>query len=211
MNQVQFYFIEQHFREGLMFQTNPEWIKIRKGRVTGTDIKALYQKSDSEGYQDLVGRIAIERATDIIFQEKRITDAMERGLEYEDEARQAFMTQTGKNVAEIGFIGLGDKAGFSPDGVILDEHETLEIKIPLPENFVSMCMGKAEKTYSKQCLWGLKVLGYKTCNLWIYSPELRKGHLIRIDTDPDFNNECDQKLTEIEAEITKQVEFLKGM
>lgn len=206
-----FHLIPQHYREGLFWQTNPAWLKLRKGRITGTDITALYQKSDSAGYQDLVGRVAMERATNVMFSEKRINDAMERGLEYEDEARKAFVAQTGKNVAEFGFIGFGETTGFSPDGIIPDLMETLEIKIPLPENFVSNCMGKAEKAYVKQCLWGLKILGYKTCNLWIYSPELKVGHLIKIDSDSDFNSECDQKLAEIEIEIAKQVEFLNGL
>lgn len=211
MQKVKFYTIEQHFRDGFMFQTNPEWLKVRKGRITGTDIIALFQKSDSMGYQDLVGRIAMERATDIVFSEKHITGSMERGLEYEDEARQAFIAKTGKHVAEFGFIGLDDNLGFSPDGIIPDLQETLEIKIPEPENFVSNCTGKAEKTYSKQCLWSLKVLGYKTCNLWIYSPELKTGYLIKIDSDPDFNSECNNKIAEIEQEIAKQVKFLQAL
>ena len=104
MELPKFHLIPQHYREDFMWQTNADWLALRKGRITGTDITALYQKSDSAGYQDLVGRIAMERATNVMFAEKRITDAMERGLDFEDEARQAFIAQTGKNVAEFGLL-----------------------------------------------------------------------------------------------------------
>jgi len=119
-------------------QQTPAWHYLRKGKVTGTTLKAIIgtPKARLDAFYTIVG----ERLTvgDMDSDER----PMDRGNRLEDEARAMFEFKTGKKVKTVGFCESDENQfiGFSPDGLI-DEGsdiytEDIEIKCPETKNYV---------------------------------------------------------------------------
>lgn len=115
-------------------QRSDEWHHLRKGKLTGTCIKALM--GTPKARQDLIYELVAERLTNGLVEEE---NPMERGVRLESEALMAFEFETGKKVDSIGFASSDDNEymAISPDGFI-GEDEALEIKCPGGKNYVKM-------------------------------------------------------------------------
>lgn len=97
-------------------QKSPEWLEVRKGKVTGTGLKKILgtkSAQDQYFYEILAERLATSDGTEN-------ENAMDRGSRIEADAREAFEKRTGKIVEEAGFLqaDFDRNAGCSPDGII---------------------------------------------------------------------------------------------
>lgn len=96
-------------------QESPQWLDVRKGKITGSKLKHIVTKRGSKrkiGFYELIAeRLAIE-------EEKE--DAMERGHRLEKDAREAFSALTGHVIDEVGFCISDENPNIavSPDGMI---------------------------------------------------------------------------------------------
>lgn len=115
-------------------QKTPAWHYIRKGKITGTTLKAIMgtPKAKKDAYYELVG----ERLTvgDMDSDEK----PMDRGNRLEPEARAMYQFKTGEIIEEVGFCESDENEfmGYSPDGLIRGGVKGLEIKCPETKNYV---------------------------------------------------------------------------
>ena len=122
-----------------MDQGSQEWHHIRKGKITGTTLKAIMGTKAAR--QEALYEIVAERLTNgRELQEGE--NAMDRGNRLEPEAVAIFEFETGKKTEKIGFAqsDRNDFIGNSPDRMISNtkEEEMLEIKCPLGKNYVKM-------------------------------------------------------------------------
>jgi putative phage-type endonuclease len=109
-------------------QRSPEWFMIRKGRISGTDLRKVTGTKivrDNYFYEHLAERLTRGLPDD--------ESALNRGVRLEDEARERFETETGKKVEVVGFVtsSKNEFIGSSPDGLIKTRgkyKEALEIK-----------------------------------------------------------------------------------
>lgn len=114
-------------------QNTPEWIEARLGIVTasqfGTVMALGRGGSASKTRATYMLKLLGERLTGEP-SENFTTQAMERGHEMEDEARQAYCFMTGNDVDLVGFMRNGEK-GASPDGLIgSDGLQEIKTKVP---------------------------------------------------------------------------------
>ncbi len=112
-------------------QGTPEWFELRKGTISGSRLSKVVVKRGNkrkiEFYEILAEKLGTPAEKD------GLSSSRERGHEFEDEARQAFMEKTGKKVEQVGFIVSDDNPNFglSPDGIIYEGEkitEAIEIK-----------------------------------------------------------------------------------
>ena len=99
-----------------MQQRSPEWFDARKGHITGTGLKKVIGRKDSQEsyfYEILAERLAISDGSEA-------ESAMDRGVRLENEALEAFEKKTGNIVESVGFIESSENQGIgcSPDGLI---------------------------------------------------------------------------------------------
>lgn len=174
------------------YQTNPEWLELRADRFTASNAADLLSKGkDKDGLSKTIKKLINSRAMQkrtgwiddsaMSYSEK---EAVTRGLVYEEEARQWYQRQTGRNVVECGFVERGSYIGCSPDGLVCDELRTVQIKIPMPADFVEAILN-GWKDYVPQCHFERFVCCFKVADLVIYSPELQTGKIIEIPADPE--------------------------
>lgn len=199
-------------------QQTPEWHYLRKGKVTGTTLKAIIgtPKARTDAFYEMVG----ERLTigDMSSDER----PMDRGNRLEDEARAMFEFRTGKKVKTAGFCESDEHPhmGFSPDGLIDNGEEyyteDLEIKCPETKNYVKAWFtNTVPEEYYAQVIQSF-IVNERLETKWfvLYHPEIEiyPMHIIKVtrqDVQGDIANykvkeliflqEVEDKLKEIIA------------
>lgn len=132
-------------------QHSIEWHEIRHGKIGGTRAKELFVKSDTLFYKLLAETI---EPFDEDFEEGYLSDAMERGNEYEPQAREELNKYTGLEFIECGWIQSDNELiGISPDGITSDLENQCEIKCPGAIAHLKMCVkNEIAVEYINQCV-----------------------------------------------------------
>ncbi len=118
-------------------QKSDEWHHLRKGKITGTTLKAIM--GTPKARQDAIYEIIAERLTVGVESEGDYENPMDRGNRLEPDAIAMFELETGKSVERVGFAE-DDTNPFianSPDGLI-GEDEAIEAKCMGGKNHVKM-------------------------------------------------------------------------
>lgn len=153
-------------------QGTDEWHHIRKGKITGTTLKAIM--GTPKARQDAIYEIVAERLTVGVDSENSFENAMERGSRLEPDAIAMFELETGKSVERIGFAE-DDTNPFianSPDGLIGDD-EAIEAKCMGGKNHVKMWLtNEIPDDYQWQ------VVQY-----FVVNPELKKLYFVGYNPD----------------------------
>lgn len=137
-------------------QHSIEWFEIRWGKIGGTRAKELFVKTDTLFYKLLAETI---EPFDEDFEEGFQSDAMERGNEFEPQARIELQKYTGIEFLECGWIqNENELLGISPDGITADFKIQCEIKCPQPVAHLKMCVkDEIDYGYINQCVHAFTV------------------------------------------------------
>ena len=95
-------------------QGSPEWLQLRLGKVTGTSLGRVF-KAD---YLSLIDELVSEQLTDMPADDSFVSDAMQRGIDLQDDALDLYEAMTGVTLIRGGFVQ-SDRfplLGYSPDG-----------------------------------------------------------------------------------------------
>lgn len=132
-------------------QNSLEWHEIRHFKIGGTRAKELFVKSDTLFYKLLAEAI---EPFDEDYEEGYQSDAMERGNEYEPQARIELGKYTGLEFLECGWIQSNHPLiGISPDGITSDFKIQAEIKCPGTVSHIKMCVSnEIPIEYINQCV-----------------------------------------------------------
>lgn len=163
-------------------QRSPEWQIWRKNGIGSSDIAAISGKSPwctpYQVWEKLMG-----------FRESEpVNPAMQRGIDYEDEARAYLGDPDLKPVC----IEHDHYHYFhaSLDG--LGKDYFCEIKVPSSQNFASYEQDIPEHYYI-QVQWQFLVSGLKRCIFLVYSPEKKFGYKIEVEPDEQVMDELERK------------------
>jgi hypothetical protein len=142
-------------------QGTPEWLTLRLGIVTASELDSLLVSGKGEAgfgvaaftYMDqLIGERITEEAAELPFQ----TRATIRGHELELVARSLYEGREGVITQQVGII-LNHGIGYSPDALVGEDGLT-EIKTKLPKFQVGVILaGEVPKEHVSQCQGGLWV------------------------------------------------------
>ena len=118
-------------------QRSPEWFASRAGRLTSSNVDAIFMQGRSKGSESVTKRdLRIRLALESIAGQSLDGDAyrsaeMQYGAELEPEARLVYEAETGALVREVGFLSCRElPIGCSPDGVIGEFFGGAEFKCP---------------------------------------------------------------------------------
>lgn len=171
-------------------QHSLEWFEIRHGKIGGTRAKELFVKSDTLFFKLLAESI---EPFDEDFEEGYQSEAMERGNEFEPQARIELQKYTGVEFIECGWIQSDNELmGISPDGISSDLTIQCEIKCPQPIAHLKMCVSnEIDYGYINQCVHAFTV-NEKLENLYFtsYRPECEIKPLFvkKLNRDSLVNN-----------------------
>lgn len=129
--------LKQKMKKHNIEQGTPEWHQLRKGKITGTQLKDIMGTPKKR--EDAIYEIIAERLTIGVEDSENYENAMDRGIRLEPDAISAFELETGKIVEVTGFCedDTNPMIANSPDGLI-GETEAVEAKCMGGKNHVKM-------------------------------------------------------------------------
>ena len=174
-------------------QNSDEWMDLRRGKFTASVFSDLFMAKHTAGYRNAIYQVVFERLTGET-PESFSGNWMERGHEFEAEAREAYELITFNKVSNGGFCELNEWIGGSPDGFV--KSGLVEIKCPKFSTQIDYLISKQlPKIYEKQVQGQLYVTGAKLCDFMCYHPKL-KPLIIRVERDETMILEIKEKLEE---------------
>ena len=157
-------------------QGTDEWFDIKAGKLSASTAHDLMINGKGEGG---FGSGAITQLARVV--EERLTGkrqeggfsgnwATEWGHTWEPVAREEFELRNFLKVREVGVIEKSSCIVASPDGLVPEIEEGLEIKC-FPKNHIGVVeTGSWDKKITTQCLFNLWVSGYKKWHLVFFHP-----------------------------------------
>lgn len=193
-------------------QGSEAWKNYRVGSVGGSSISSVLAKGKGASRKTLMYKLAGEILSGCKTDGYK-SEAMQRGNDFEDEARQYYEFVTGNTVEQVALIQ-GNIPGThnSPDGLI-DADGGLEIKVRLPHVYVELLeTEKIEIGYKRQCNHFLWITGREWIDYINYCPEITQNPMqkIRIFPDPEIIGQIETELPVFLKELGEMVQRVGG-
>lgn len=200
-------------------QESADWMAERAGKFTASrasDLMARTKSGPAASRGALLTLLAVERLTGQCVPTYS-NSAMQRGVELEAEARDAYAFARLAVVEECGFIACADlpNCGASPDGLIGDDG-LLEIKCPanMAKHLDALRTGDHAKEYRWQLQHQLMVTGRRWVDAVSYDPRFPE-HLqlaiTRVFRDEAAIKELRAAIATADAEIEAIVAELRAL
>lgn len=206
--------------DGLMMQTNREWLEARRGHITASTVNDFLAKGRKKGEEfGKMAQKAIRKymAEKLGWEEQEATFSekfhIKRGLVFERRAIELFATETGFNVKnDIGFVSReinGIKFGCSPDAYIVDDNGVIaayvEIKSFELQGFLEAVEELASPKMQTQMQSTMMVTDTAKCYAVWYCPELDKIVYISYTRGLNFRRNIETR-TPLAIEYMKKLE-----
>ena len=212
--------LPQHNEDG---SPNPDWLKVRAGRITGSDFHQYMGLAKKDELSDTAESNLYKKVLESLgysFESYR-SSAMEDGNENEPLARADYIAETFNDVHEVGFVDWEKlRAGCSPDGVIYIEKPNLdfqnmcyeefkeiittpikkiiEINCPEIKNYLKMAKGKIPPVYMTQMQFNMLITGAKSCDFVVWHPDMRLS-VQEIKADANYQKDIITVLEKLNA------------
>lgn len=195
-----------------MLQRTPEWFDARCGKVTASriaDVMATVKTGEATSRANYRAEKVLERESGQAQDSGYVSYAMQRGIEQEAAAREAYEFMRRLDVVEVAFIAHPNMpdAGASPDGLVGDDG-LLEIKCPEARAMLDALLGvEVDKKYVLQCQFQMAVTGRKWVDLCTYREGCRLA-IRRIDRDDKWIAEIEKEVLKFLGEVEREYEQL---
>lgn len=198
-------------------QGSQDWLQARCGMFTASraaDLMARTRSGPSASRGNLLALLAVERLTGQPVEGYR-NAAMDRGIELEAEARDAYSFATGEAVTEAGFVVCPDlpNTGCSPDGFV-GADGLVELKCPasMAKHLAALRSGEHAKEYRWQLQHQLMVTECAWVDAVSYDPRWPE-HLqlatVRVERDDEAIAELREAIKVADAEVEAIVSELQ--
>ena len=201
-----------------LLQQHEDWVADRVGKITASRVKDISAKTrKGKALNATMTTLLTERLTGEI-EDRRISDAMQWGIDNEPNAIAAYENKTGEFVVGCGLIPHPaiSMSGASPDGLIGDDG-LIEVKCPNRDTHTNTLLTQqVPDEYLPQITWQLACTGRKWCDFVSYDPRFSEDlqtviiRVMRDDVDiVALENEvaaCNAKLNQIIENLTKTKE-----
>lgn len=199
-------------------QDSQEWMAARAGKFTASraaDLMAKTRTGVSASRANLIATLVAERITGHTVEGYR-NAAMDRGIELEAEARDAYSFHTGAAVKEVGFVTCDwlPNTGCSPDGEV-GEDGLVEIKCPasMAKHLDALLSGSHADEYRWQLQHQLMVTGSRWVDVDSYDPrwpEHLQQAIRRVNRDEDAIKALAAEIIKADAEVEAKVNELRS-
>lgn len=162
-------------------QNTPEWDAAKIGVPSASAFEKIFTSTGKiSGQRD---KYLQQLAREKILGRKEngySSASMQRGHEFEGEARSFFSMINDVNVEQVGLCYLDERKdrSCSPDGLMISEKEGLEIKCPeLAAHYEYLKEGKLPTKYFVQVQGSLYITGFEKWHFLSYYPDLKHLHI----------------------------------
>ena len=193
-------------------QNTDEWFQLRMGKITSSNfskIMANYGKAFGNPALDYAMRVAIESKTNVNIETFK-NEWMERGIEMEQDAREAYEMLTFTDVLPGGFSEVG-RFGSSSDGLV--EDGLIEIKcVKYNTHFERLIKGGFDTAYQWQLRGQMWLYDRNWCDFVSYCPDFpqrKQLYIYRVERDQDLEGDMIDRLKEFAEIVDKYINILE--
>jgi putative phage-type endonuclease len=200
-------------------QRTQQWYFDKLGKVSATGISDILTKGrsgkPSKVRHKYLERLVMERILGERFELDIMTLAMQRGMNEEIGARNAYEFQYNLAVEQVGFVDHPSIAmsGASPDGLVGDDG-LIEIKNPNSETHMHSIINKEiDIDYIRQMQWQMACTGRQWCDFTSYDsryPAHLQLNVKRVYRDDDLIAELQTAVIEFIGEVENALGFLEA-
>lgn len=183
--------------------------KLELHRMIRESLPRVYSDMRNGYLHELIGQVCTGEIKDQVpFKQA------EWGHENEDIARSIFEFETDKEIRQVGFIYKDDdqRAGISPDGLVVGEESGLEIKCPWDTKWhIDFILAKKIKPeYIEQCQFSMWVTGFKRWYFASYDPRMKSKrlHYVTIERDEEFMKKYNEAYKVFIGEMDEKLESI---
>jgi len=194
-------------------QRSDEWHDLRQGCITASGASKLITADGkrSSTFQDVINQMVAERITGER-NEIPVTEAMQHGIDTEDEAVKFFEFANDVTVQKIGFVTIDEpdvRIGCSPDGIIKETKHLLEVKCPQPKKQIKVLRdAKLPTEYKAQTQMQLYVCNAEKLQFISYHPK-SEALMVTVERDDVFLHCLKNLLDEANNTINELTEKLR--
>jgi putative phage-type endonuclease len=199
-------------------QRSEAWFRARLGKVTASSVADVLAKTKtgvSTSRGNYLIKLAIQRVTGQI-EESYTNDAMQWGIDKEDQARVAYEVASGNFVDQVGFVDHSniDWFGCSPDGLINNDG-LVEIKCPNSATHWEYFKTKeVPKKYFIQMQAQMTCTNTEWCDFVSFDPRMPERSqllIVRVPRDNTFISIMESEIKEFLNEVEIEVQLMKGV
>jgi putative phage-type endonuclease len=190
-------------------QGTQEWFDVRLGLPSAScfDRIVTMKGEPSKQSEKYLFKLAGEKVSGKA-EESYQNDAMKRGVEMEDQARQMYQIMQDAIVEQVGFCVSEGGWGCSPDGLV-GEDGMIEIKCPSIAVHVEYLLnGKLPSDYFQQTQGQLLVTGRKWVDFVSFYPGL-KPLIVRVTPDVEFHQKLKAELEKFVIRLNDVINSIK--
>lgn len=197
-------------------QGSGEWMAARSTRLTASALSKVLTPAKlevSKQADDLALLVAAARVFGV-YEDTVSNFHMERGLELEDEARDAYAVITGHKVREVGLCITDDGLfGASPDGLVDLPEGLLGLEIKCPSLAVHLgylianCLPSAYRLQVQGQVYAASLIGV---DFFSYYPGL-PALLVRVEPDPVVQAAIAKSVVQFEETVCRVVADLEKL
>ncbi len=197
-------------------QGSGEWLAARSTRLTASNLSKVLTPAKLEYSKQADSLVLVTAAARVfgVYEDTVSTFYTERGLELEEEAREAYSFLTRKKVRQVGLCITDDGLfGASPDGLTGegDGLEVLEIKCPSLAVHLSYLVNAAVPTeYRLQVQGEMYAAGAKSGDFFSYYPGL-PTLLVKFYPDPVVFAALDEAIPKFEFAVRQAENVLESL
>jgi len=180
-------------------QRSATWFQLRLGKITGSNAHKLMTPAKFKTYYyELLAETITRTVT-----EGHINDAMQWGIDNEENAADWYMNHTKQDIAVCGFIEDEDNIfGCSPD-LLIGENGMAQIKCPTSKNHLYYRDNGPDSEIIYQMQWEMFVAQREWNDFISFDPRVTglEGHVQRIERDDSVINKLLIKANEMQERI----------
>ena len=192
-------------------QNTEEWFELRRGKITSSNfatIMANYGKSFGNPAIQYAQRVAIEGKTNVTIETFQ-SEWMEKGIELEQEAREAYQMETFVDVLPGGFAEKG-RFGSSSDGLARDG--LIEIKcVKYNTHFERLIKGGYDSKYQWQLRGQMWVYDKPWVDFVSYCPDFplnKQIYISRVERDKEAEDHMIARLNQFVSQVDTFINIL---
>ena len=193
-------------------QGSAEWFECRLGIPTASEFSCVQAKGRDGGASKTRRAYMLRLADEVIYRDNPVeaftNPNLERGKEYEPEARDIYALMHDVELERVGFIRNGSK-GCSPDSLI-GKNGILEVKTTFPRLLAELQLDDEFPSQHKaQCQGELWITERDWIDIIVYWPK-RKPFLKRAYRDEPYIKNLADAVERFNDELAQMVERLKA-
>jgi hypothetical protein len=199
-----------------MLQRTPEWFAVRCGKVTASRINDVLDQLKTGSGEKVTRRnyrreLVLERRWGTPQDSGYISYAMQKGIDNEATARDAYAFDAGIAIEEIGFVQHPtiEHAGASPDGLVGSDG-LVELKCPEANNMFEMLTKRPlDAKYRNQVLWQMACMPERQwCDVVFYREGIPVIEKVRVERDNEKIAMLERMVKQFLAEVESEYELL---